>query len=197
MNKLKTYKYLSLVMSITFALSLIVILNICNENKRMQMEIADNHVRSWADLCSLSNQMYNATSIERVDKLSERHNAIMFIVADGLEPMFDSNENVLFYGNFLTSLLDPLVQELSWQRISLDKQKEGLELYTEINTHLNEICHSVLDSIEEENNHNGKYELIDINSKLYNDTKKSIDDFCNLYTPKINDFFEDIEHEVE
>ena len=192
MNKLKTYKYLSLVMSITIALSLIAILNICNENKRMTKEIADNYVGSWVDLCNLSNQMYRNTSIEGLDTLSERHNAIIFIVADGLEPMFDSSETVLFYGNFLTDLLDPLVQELSWQKISLDKQKEGLELYIEINTHLNEICHSVLDSIEEENNHNGRYELIDMNSKLYKDTKKSIDDFCNLYTPKINAFFEDI-----
>lgn len=100
-----------------------------------------------------------------------------------VKPRFISNIFTSYYRDFYLNLIDE-------NEVPKEHKDKGIQIYTDMNTELCDICMYVMEKIE---GGAEKIELVKTDSEIYKDLQKKVTEFGTKYLKKIGDFYREIE----
>jgi hypothetical protein len=155
------------------------------EVKELHHEAAKNY-RSWKYIqgfTSIVDEYYvksNNWETEGVLDWNEERYLSMF---HDVKPRFISNIYTAYYRDFYLKLIDE-------NEVPKEYKDKGIQIYTDMNTELCDICTYVMEKIE---GGTEKIELVKTDSELYKGLQKKVTEFGTKYSKKIGDFYKEIE----
>ena len=155
------------------------------ETEKLRNEATKNY-RDWENIqefASIIDECYvrkNNWETEGVlDWNSEKYSSMF----NEVEPRFRRDIFTSYYHEFYLKLIDE-------SQIPKEYKDKGIQIYSEMNTELCDICTYVMEEIE---NGTDKIELVMTDSQLYKDLQKKVTEFGKKYSKKIDAFYKEIE----
>lgn len=193
MQKIKIYRGVCVLLFLV-SISLSVCLYFSHvSNQKMQDELAQENVENWNTLLAMTQKLEdNMDSSDQLQKFSLYQNGILYAVSDRIQPALEGDNF-----RFLCTSYDPLMQELASNSGNAEEAlvSEGLVLYQNMNSDLQDICLFVISSTEED--FQNKYALLQSDSHFSQEVKALLEEYCEKYREQLESFFEKWQQQSE
>ena len=185
--KKRTYKFISLLLSILFVASAVSGIHMYRELNAEKLARADANLYNWSRILEISKKIQQVDDVEHAKDIFHLQNGIIYTI-DGneLSPNFDNLEAPTTKQHFLNIYFNDFMHMLSLAEGTEPDLEERFALLHKIGEELEEICTGVLGYGDKGNAQ--KLELMDKGSDIYNKTQKEINDFCNEYIEEIRKY---------
>lgn len=151
---------------------------------------AERNLKNWYEI----SYMTSTPELRGINKDTLKENQlyieglILSNTAD-LMPLFSENST---YSNFLRLNYSPFVYQLVCDinnNVAEEKVSAGIDLFSEMNKDLGRLASEIINYVDGvDGRDKAKFELLDMNSKLYKEAENKIIDFCKKYGPKIYEY---------